>query len=164
MTVMHAVINKRDKFGSFGWTQPYYFSPNDFSISIQMLSEMCNNLDTEIETKFPEKLLQYLVAELNYGGKLTNNDDQNILNETVKTFINSKVFEQPSMNTDIKVPDHMKRAFSSTGYSEEIYDLTGIMEDPIRNQNTITGDRYFTVNENSKVRSYLMPGPLGSIR
>ena len=37
------------------------------------------------------------------------------------------------MNTDIKVPDHMKRAFSSTGYSEEIYDLTGIMEDPIRN-------------------------------
>ena len=75
MTVMHAVINKRDKFGSFGWTQPYYFSPNDFSISIQMLSEMCNNLDTEIDTKFPEKLLQYLVAELNYGGKLTNNDD-----------------------------------------------------------------------------------------
>ena len=53
---------------------------------------MCNSLDTEIETKFPEKLLQYLVAELNYGGKLTNMDDQNILNETVKTFINQKVF------------------------------------------------------------------------
>ena len=72
MTVMHAVINKRDKFGSFGWTQPYYFSPNDFSISVQMLSEMCNALDTGPGTKFPEKLLQYLVAELNYGGKLTN--------------------------------------------------------------------------------------------
>ena len=57
-----------------------------------MLSEMCNSLDTEVETKFPEKLLQYLVAELNYGGKLTNMDDQNILNETVKTFINQKVF------------------------------------------------------------------------
>ena len=29
MTVMHAVINQRERFGSFGWTQPYFFSPND---------------------------------------------------------------------------------------------------------------------------------------
>ena len=75
MTVMHAAINKRAKFGSFGWTQPYHFSPTDFAISVQMLSEMCNSLDTEAGTPFPEHLLRYLVAELNYGGKLTNDDD-----------------------------------------------------------------------------------------
>ena len=40
-----------------------------------MLSEMCNSLDVEPGTKFPEKLLQYLIGELNYGGKLTNDDD-----------------------------------------------------------------------------------------
>ena len=68
------------------------------------------------------------------------------------------------MNTEAKVPDHIQRAFSSTGYSDEIYDLTGIMEDPLRNQNLITGERYFCVNENNKVRSYLMPGPLSTIR
>lgn len=41
MTVMHAVINQRERFGSFGWTQPYFFSPNDLEISIKMLAEMC---------------------------------------------------------------------------------------------------------------------------
>ena len=41
ITVMHAVINKRDKFGSFGWTQPYQFSPNDWDISLKILREMC---------------------------------------------------------------------------------------------------------------------------
>mmetsp|Transcript_40420 Transcript_40420/g.52990 ORF Transcript_40420/g.52990 Transcript_40420/m.52990 type:complete len:253 (+) Transcript_40420:448-1206(+) len=34
MTVMHAVINHRERFGSFGWSQPYFFSPNDLQISI----------------------------------------------------------------------------------------------------------------------------------
>jgi len=29
MTVMHAVLNQREKFGAFGWSQPYFFSPND---------------------------------------------------------------------------------------------------------------------------------------
>ena len=28
--VMHATINQRENFRSFGWTQPYFFSPNDF--------------------------------------------------------------------------------------------------------------------------------------
>ena len=43
MTVMHAVVNHRERFGSFGWTQPYFFSPNDLEISIKMLAEMCQN-------------------------------------------------------------------------------------------------------------------------
>ena len=111
MTVMHAVINKRDKFGSFGWTQPYYFSPNDFSISVQMLSEMCNSLDPLPGAKFPEKLLQYLVAELNYGGKLTNSDDQSILNETVKTFITSKTYENQD---NFQPPDHALNPYFSS--------------------------------------------------
>jgi len=43
LTVMHAVINKRDKFGSFGWSKSYQFSPNDWKISLQILEEMCES-------------------------------------------------------------------------------------------------------------------------
>ena len=55
MTIMHAVINHREKFRSFGWTQPYSFSPNDVSISFHMLQEICNTLESH--KKFPIELL-----------------------------------------------------------------------------------------------------------
>jgi len=78
ITVMHAVINHGERFGSFGWTQPYHFSPNDLQISIKMLSEICQKVKPGMN--FPLKLMRYLISELNYGGKLTNQDDQNLLN------------------------------------------------------------------------------------
>lgn len=73
MTVMHAVINHRERFGSFGWTQPYHFSPNDLQITIKMLGEICQKINKG--QNFPLKLMRYLVGVLNYGGKLTNKED-----------------------------------------------------------------------------------------
>ena len=73
MTVMHAVINSRERFGSFGWSQPYYFSPNDLQISVMQLKEICEKIKPY--QKFPLKLVRYLVSQLNYGGKLTNRED-----------------------------------------------------------------------------------------
>jgi len=72
MTVMHAVINHRERFNSFGWTQPYHFSPNDLQISVKMLAELCNKQKLNV---FPIKLLRYIVSVLNYGGKLTHQED-----------------------------------------------------------------------------------------
>lgn len=86
MTVMHAVINQRDFYGSFGWTQPYVFSPNDLSISLQVLEEVCSQTNTT--TPLPMTLIQYLIGELNYGGKIINDEDKVILHNTVKHFIN----------------------------------------------------------------------------
>ena len=77
MTVMHAVINHREQFGSYGWTQPYYFSPNDLQISVKMLAEMCQY--QHIPGKIPLKLLRYVIGVLNYGGKVTYREDFSIL-------------------------------------------------------------------------------------
>ena len=60
MTIMHAVINQREKFGSFGWTQPYSFSPNDINISLQILSSICGLVGAH--DKIPIDLLQYCVG------------------------------------------------------------------------------------------------------
>ena len=102
-----------------------------------MLSEMCNALDTEIGAKFPEKLLQYLIAELNYGGKLTNQDDQMILDETVKTFVSTKVFEQ--LESNFTAPDHAVNNYFSSIQQEEQYDLTGLVDDPLRTESLLSG-------------------------
>jgi hypothetical protein len=35
VTIMHAMISRKETYGSFGWSKPgYEFSPNDFDISI----------------------------------------------------------------------------------------------------------------------------------
>lgn len=42
-------------------------------------------------------LLQYLIGDLNYGGKLINQEDKDILNETVKHFINEDVVKKSGL-------------------------------------------------------------------
>ena len=73
MAVMHAVINQRERFGSFGWTKPYVFSPTDFHISVKMLAEICGKLKPG--ENFPLRLMRYLVSHINYGGKLNHPED-----------------------------------------------------------------------------------------
>ena len=90
MTVMHAVINQREKFGSFGWTQTYQFSPNDISLSLKILASICAGLQGH--KNIPIELLQYCVSHLGYGGNVTNNEDKNTLYELIKTFIHEKVY------------------------------------------------------------------------
>lgn len=74
---------------------------------------------------FPLKLLRYLVADLNYGGKLTNNEDHRILRNQVKTFLEMRVFEDTSQT--IANRSKYERAVSVLDeyIPGQIYDLTG---------------------------------------
>ena len=85
-----------------------------------MLGEICNNLKST--QGFPIHLLRYLVGVLNYGGKLTQKEDQTILDAQIKTFINNRVFEDGTPNTT--------RYAKATSMLDETarrgaYDLTG---------------------------------------
>ena len=46
--------------------------------------------------------MRYLVGVLNYGGKLTTREDQLILSNQVKTFINMRVFEDATVGNRSK--------------------------------------------------------------
>lgn len=159
MTVMHAVINHRERFGSFGWTQPYYFSPNDLQISIKMLGEICQKIKPG--QNFPLKLMRYLVSDLNYGGKLTNKEDARILRTQVKTFINMRVFEDATLGNRSKY----SRAYSMLDEHQpgQLYDLTGCQGDPLRERNTM-GDRAFIIDDGLRIRSYMMPVACENLR
>ena len=123
LCVMHAVINNRERFGSFGWTQPYQFSTNDLHISIKMLSEVC--MKTHPGQNFPLKLMRYLVSDLNYGGKLTNSEDHRILRNQVKSFINMRVFEDTSATVANRSKYERAMSLLDEYIPGQIYDLTG---------------------------------------
>lgn len=63
-------------------------------------------------------LLQYLIGDLNYGGKLINQEDKDILNETVKHFINEDVVKK----SGLAAPSSQQRSWQKT-LAKDLYDL-----------------------------------------
>ncbi len=77
----HSVLVERRKFGTLGWNIPYDFNESDFEISENVLSLY---LDTSEET--PWDALKYLIAEANYGGRVTDDWDFRLLRTYIKAY------------------------------------------------------------------------------
>lgn len=158
LIVMHATINQRENFKSFGWTQPYYFSPNDFQISVQNLAETCKTLSHK--EKFPDQLLQYLIGTLNYGGKITDDEDQNVLDQIVKTFINHRV------HTDF-APTHGANQSEDSSSSQALsaYNLCGKGQLPLLRESKKDDENFieYFKNKFGQERSYKMPAYLQTL-
>jgi len=122
MTVMHAVITKKEQFGSFGWSRPgYEFSQNDFEISISQISEMIKNLNAD--QRIPCNLIHHIVVYVNYGSIVTNEQDLLNLNMLAKCFINNEMF---ACLPDAKEPS----PYDLTGCSLEDFSDRRIFFDP----------------------------------
>jgi dynein heavy chain len=76
---------ERRKFLTLGWNIPYDFNDSDFDVCENLL---CTLLD-EYEVP-PWDALKYLIAEANYGGRVTDEWDRRIL----RTYINQFFAEE----------------------------------------------------------------------
>lgn len=63
----HATIIERVQFGSLGWNIPYQFSIADLQISIDQIQSLL-----KLPGDVPWEALQYLVADTNYGGRISD--------------------------------------------------------------------------------------------
>jgi len=99
----HGLILERRGFGPVGWNVAYGFSEPDRDISRQQLRNFLDEFQG-----VPYEALNYMVAEANYGGRVTDAQDRRAINAILKDFYTA----------DILNPDYK---FSTSGkyYSPE---------------------------------------------
>lgn len=82
----HAILLERRKFKSLGFNIPYDFNESDFGI--------CHDLIIVFLDEYPDKIpfdaMKYLIAEANYGGRVTDDFDRRLVN----VYINELFCEQ----------------------------------------------------------------------
>lgn len=79
----NAVILERRKFGALGWNVRYQFSVPDLDISKQQLYQFLNHFED-----IPFVALNYMVAEANYGGRVTDPKDRRCIITILKDYYN----------------------------------------------------------------------------
>ena len=88
----HSILLERRKFKSLGWNIPYGFNNADFAI--------CHDILDQYLTRYPDRTpweaLRYLIAEANYGGRITDDLDRRLAIVYVNQFFNQEVLDTPN--------------------------------------------------------------------
>ena len=86
LAFFHAVILERRKFGSIGWNIPYEWMDSDFEISKKQLL-----IYLDEQPDIPYTALNYLVADINYGGRVTDDKDSRLIKAMIKQYFNPNI-------------------------------------------------------------------------
>lgn len=71
-----------------GWNISYEFTESDLRISCRQLKIYIDNMSAD---KIPFDALRYLIAECNYGGRVTDQNDRRLLISILNNFYNREV-------------------------------------------------------------------------
>jgi len=74
-------VQERKKFGPLGWNRAYEFNASDLEISRRQLAIFLDDYDT-----VPYRVLTFLTAHINYGGRVTDDKDLRLINVILKNY------------------------------------------------------------------------------
>lgn len=101
MCWFHSLLVDRRKFGNLGWNIPYDFNDSDFEVS-----ELCLRLYLDEYEETPWEALKYLIAEINYGGRVTDDRDRRLMNVYMDQFFCDETLDTPAHRLS-SLPDYV---------------------------------------------------------
>ena len=89
LSFFHSIIQERKKFGSLGWNIRYEFNDSDLETSNTMLKLFLDSQD-----EVPWDALLYITGHINYGGRVTDDNDRICLISTLSKFTQNDVLKE----------------------------------------------------------------------
>lgn len=116
LSFFHAVLNERKRFGQLGWNCRYDFSDADFIFNEKIIKEVVDKAVDPVNNQTLQwDALQYLLSEINYGGRVTDQWDRRLLTQYAR-----EIFCEPLL---------VRPKFPLTRYKEDSEYFVPILED-----------------------------------
>ncbi|EUD67876.1 hypothetical protein C922_01488 [Plasmodium inui San Antonio 1] len=124
LSYLHCVLCERKKFGPLGWCVPYEFSITDLFASFlfiekHLYSTLLVNRPIDWES------IHYMLAEVQYGGKVTDDLDRELLLTYVQHYFNEDLFKMKN-ETGLENFHNMPKFYEITNFQNFIEKLPNI--------------------------------------
>mmetsp|Transcript_8605 Transcript_8605/g.16207 ORF Transcript_8605/g.16207 Transcript_8605/m.16207 type:complete len:872 (+) Transcript_8605:3-2618(+) len=89
LSLFHAVIQDRRKFGPLGWNKTYDFTDGDLSVCIAQIK-----MFLETYQDIPFAVIRFLCGEINYGGRVTEEQDRRLIKTLLDSFVTPEALHE----------------------------------------------------------------------